>query len=71
MKLFEDTPPKSLKQLLGESDAGEAALPDFQRDFVLEPHTTGRTERLYRLKLSGREPAPYPEYPPALCLSGV
>lgn len=40
MNLFEDTTPKPLKQLLGEIDACEAALPDFQRDFVWEPSAT-------------------------------
>lgn len=60
MNLFEDTTPKPLKQLLGEIDARQAALPDFQRDFVWEPSATGGTDRFYRLQLSGREPAPHP-----------
>lgn len=40
MNLFEDTTPKPLKQLLGEIDPCEAALPDFQRDFVWELSAT-------------------------------
>jgi uncharacterized protein with ParB-like and HNH nuclease domain len=38
MSLFEDTNPRDLKELLGQIHAREAALPDFQRDFVWDPH---------------------------------
>jgi hypothetical protein len=40
MSLFEDTNPRELKQLLGQIYAREAALPDFQRDFVWDPYMT-------------------------------
>ncbi len=40
MSLFEDTNPRDLKELLGHVHAREAALPDFQRDFVWDPHMT-------------------------------
>jgi hypothetical protein len=40
MSLFEDTNPRDLKELLGQIHAREAALPDFQRDFVWDPHMT-------------------------------
>ena len=40
MKLFEDTNPRGLKELLAEIQGRVAALPDFQRDFVWEPGAT-------------------------------
>ncbi len=40
MALFEDTNPRALKELLGQIQSGETALPDFQRDFVWEPIAT-------------------------------
>ena len=40
MALFEDTNPRELKELLGQINRGESALPDFQRDFVWEPRAT-------------------------------
>jgi hypothetical protein len=40
MSLFEDTNPKTLKDLLGEISSRTMALPDFQRDFVWEPGAT-------------------------------
>ena len=40
MSLFEDTNPRDLKELLGQIHAREAALPDFQRDFVWDPYMT-------------------------------
>lgn len=40
MSLFEDTNPRSLKELLSEIHTGTAVLPDFQRDFVWEPSAT-------------------------------
>lgn len=40
MNLFEDTNPRSLKDLLGEIHSRTAVLPDFQRDFVWEPGAT-------------------------------
>lgn len=40
MSLFEDTNPKSLKELLSEINSRTMALPDFQRDFVWEPSAT-------------------------------
>lgn len=40
MNLFEDTNPRSLKDLLGEIHTRGMALPDFQRDFVWEPGAT-------------------------------
>ncbi len=40
MKLFEDTNPRTLKDLLAEIHGRVAALPDFQRDFVWEPGAT-------------------------------
>jgi uncharacterized protein with ParB-like and HNH nuclease domain len=40
MSLFEDTNPRELKELLGEIHSWEAALPDFQRDFVWDPKAT-------------------------------
>jgi uncharacterized protein with ParB-like and HNH nuclease domain len=38
--MFEDTNPRELKELLAQIHKGEAALPDFQRDFVWEPRAT-------------------------------
>jgi hypothetical protein len=38
--MFEDTNPRELKELLAQVHKGEAALPDFQRDFVWEPNAT-------------------------------
>jgi hypothetical protein len=35
--LYEDTNPRSLKELLADVHAGTAVLPDFQRNFVWEP----------------------------------
>jgi hypothetical protein len=40
MSLFEDTNPRELKELLGQIQGREAALPDFQRDFVWDPNAT-------------------------------
>src|SRR5215213_5949874 len=40
MSLFEDTNPRELKELLRQIHAREAALPDFQRDFVWDPSAT-------------------------------
>jgi hypothetical protein len=40
MNLFEDTNPRSLKDLLAEIHSRTMALPDFQRDFVWEPGAT-------------------------------
>lgn len=40
MSLFEDTNPRELKELLGQILSREAALPDFQRDFVWDPNAT-------------------------------
>ncbi len=40
MSLFEDTNPKSLKELLAEIHSRTTVLPDFQRDFVWEPYAT-------------------------------
>jgi hypothetical protein len=40
MSLFEDTNPRELKELLRQINACEAALPDFQRDFVWDPNAT-------------------------------
>ena len=40
MNLFEDTNPRSLKELLVEIHNRTTALPDFQRDFVWEPGAT-------------------------------
>lgn len=40
MSLFEDTNPRSLKDLLAEIENQTMALPDFQRDFVWEPGAT-------------------------------
>lgn len=40
MKLFEDTNPRALKDLLAEIHGRAAVLPDFQRDFVWEPGAT-------------------------------
>lgn len=40
MSLFEDTNPHKLKDLLIQIHNGDAALPDFQRDFVWEPSAT-------------------------------
>lgn len=40
MNLFEDTNPRSLKDLLTEIHNRAAVLPDFQRDFVWEPGAT-------------------------------
>ena len=38
--IFEDTNPKPLKELLAQINGKEAALPDFQRDFVWDPNAT-------------------------------
>lgn len=38
--IFEDTNPRALKELLQQIHSREAALPDFQRDFVWEPNAT-------------------------------
>ena len=40
MSLFEDTNPRTLKDLLSEVHSRTMALPDFQRDFVWEPGAT-------------------------------
>jgi hypothetical protein len=40
MSLFEDTNPKTLRELLAEINSRTMALPDFQRDFVWEPGAT-------------------------------
>lgn len=40
MSLFEDTNPRELKELLSQIHTREAALPDFQRDFVWDPNAT-------------------------------
>lgn len=40
MKIFEDTNPRELRELLGQIQSREMALPDFQRDFVWEPKDT-------------------------------
>lgn len=40
MSIFEDTNPRSLKELLGEIHSRTMVLPDFQRDFVWEPGAT-------------------------------
>lgn len=40
MSLFEDTNPRSLKDLLAEVHSRAMVLPDFQRDFVWEPGAT-------------------------------
>lgn len=40
MSLFEDTNPRSLKELLAEIHNRTTVLPDFQRDFVWEPGAT-------------------------------
>lgn len=40
MSLFEDTNPRELKVLLQQINTREAALPDFQRDFVWDPSAT-------------------------------
>lgn len=40
MSIFEDTNPRALKELLGQIHSREAALPDFQRDFVWDPNAT-------------------------------
>src|SRR5688500_2204369 len=40
MSLFEDTNPRELKELLRQINTREAALPDFQRDFVWDPNAT-------------------------------
>jgi hypothetical protein len=38
--IFEDTNPRHLKELLGQIHSRDAALPDFQRDFVWDPAAT-------------------------------
>lgn len=38
--LFEDTNPRTLRELLGQIHSGEAVLPDFQRDFVWDANAT-------------------------------
>jgi hypothetical protein len=40
MSIFEDTNPRTLRELLAQIHSREAALPDFQRDFVWEPGAT-------------------------------
>src|SRR5436309_2654606 len=40
MSLFEDTNPRSLKDLLSEIHSRTMVLPDFQRDFVWDPGAT-------------------------------
>src|SRR5215211_3343395 len=40
MSIYEDTNPRDLKNLLGQIEQRESALPDFQRDFVWEPNAT-------------------------------
>lgn len=40
MNIFEDTNPRTLKDLLGEVHSLTMILPDFQRDFVWEPGAT-------------------------------
>jgi hypothetical protein len=40
MDIFEDTNPRSLKDLLSEIRSLVTVLPDFQRDFVWEPGAT-------------------------------
>ncbi len=40
MNIFEDTNPRQLKELLGQIYSRDAALPDFQRDFVWDPGAT-------------------------------
>jgi uncharacterized protein with ParB-like and HNH nuclease domain len=40
MNIFEDTNPRSLKDLLREIHTRTMVLPDFQRDFVWEPGAT-------------------------------
>ncbi|MDO8432081.1 MAG: DUF262 domain-containing protein [Candidatus Binatus sp.] len=40
MNIFEDTNPRQLKELVGQIHSREAALPDFQRDFVWDPSAT-------------------------------
>ncbi|MFN8468819.1 MAG: DUF262 domain-containing protein [Caldilineaceae bacterium] len=40
MNIFEDTNPRTLKDLLGEVHNRTMVLPDFQRDFVWEPSVT-------------------------------
>jgi uncharacterized protein with ParB-like and HNH nuclease domain len=73
MNLFEDTTSKPPKQFLGEIDAGEAALPDFQRDFAWEPSTIkellASVDFNYpRFQLPCRGPTPESQYPSTLCL---
>ena len=40
MNIFEDTNPRSLKDLLSDIHNREMVLPDFQRDFVWDPSAT-------------------------------
>ncbi len=40
MGIFEDTNTRELQELLAQIHKGEAALPDFQRDFVWDPSAT-------------------------------
>jgi uncharacterized protein with ParB-like and HNH nuclease domain len=40
VSIYEDTNPRELKTLLAQIDQREAALPDFQRDFVWDPNAT-------------------------------
>ncbi len=40
MKIFEDTNPRELRELLEQINNREMALPDFQRDFVWDPGDT-------------------------------
>ena len=40
MVILEDTNPKALKELLEQIEKREAALPDFQRNFVWDPQAT-------------------------------
>jgi len=40
MSIFEDTNPRELKEMLKQIESRDAALPDFQRDFVWDPNAT-------------------------------
>ena len=40
MSIYEAVNPQTLSQLLNEIDSGASVLPDFQRDFVLDPAST-------------------------------
>ena len=56
MSLFEDTNPRELKELLGQIHSREAALPDFQRDFVWDPNATQELVVSIASNLSGWKP---------------